>query len=518
MKNILACLFLMLVFFKPIQNVAQVQVGDTLPFWSVSYIDWPPLWGSPQWQLDAVCLRAGQHCYIFSEVGVIPPSNASMDTLVNRFDQQFIPKLTSKYGPVPDTLDGDPHVFILWLDESNWGGYFDPGQQMPDSFVMATWNRHSSEHEIIYHASTGNYISPSLVAHEFGHLLHWGQDHSPEPPVNPVKYWEEAWVDEGFSTFAALYLGENIDQHNVLSSGFFSYDPDIPLIWFSSYNQVKLFMLYMYEHYGNWDYISTLISNQLNGIAGVESTLDLLGQTDNFNDAFANWCVANFIDDSVYNNGKYWYSHYNFNPAHIAAAYNSYATGIRTGNLTAYGSDYIRLNINVPFPIDIEFEGEPNKAFRLAVIKQNTLNNTTTEVVHLLPNAANHISYVDFTFGTDHNQTILVPMCVDSTVHENQTVMYTYQVSGTLGALENQEISQLPLFPNPVREILTIPWIPLQGKTMELTLFDLTGRVVMHQQSQQSIRDLDVRELRNGMYYIKLQTGAHTLTGRFIRQ
>lgn len=496
---------------------AQIQVGDTLPFWSVSYIDWPPLWGSPQRQFEAVCLRSGQFCHIFSEVGVTPPSDLSLDYMVDRFDQNYAPKLTAKYGPIPDALDGDPHVIILWMNDNNWGGYFDPGQQMSDSMVMATWGRHSCEHEIIYIAAWGTDLPAGTVAHEFGHLLHWGQDHSPEPPVNPVKYWEDAWVDEGFSTFAHLYLDQDIDEHNVLSGGFITYNPDIPLIWFSDYNQVQLFMLYMYEHYGKWDYISSLISNQLNGIPGVEATLDNLGYTDNFNDAFANWCVANYIDDSIYDGGKYWYAHFNFNPAHVVATHNNFPTGLKTGTLTAYGSDYILLNSSVWQNVTYEFTGEPNKAFRLAIIRQSLVNDSIIGVIHLLPDSNNHIVYYDPEFGLQ-NRTILVPMCVDSTVHEGETAGYTYSVSLHAGVEQYPEVINLSLFPNPVADKLTIPWMPLQGKEIEITILDFSGREVIKQMNNEPPRMLDVQTLNSGLYFLRIIDQEKLLIGRFVKQ
>lgn len=517
LKNIIYSIII-LVTLQVNQSNAQVQVGDTLPFWSVSYIDWPPLWGSPQWQFDAVCLRAGQHCYIFSEVGITPPADYSLDTMVSIFDQKYAPWLTAKYGPIPDALDNDPHIFIMWMDDPNWGGYFDPGQQMADSMVMATWNRHSSQHEMIYYSAGGNYIYPPTVAHELGHLLHWGQDHSPEPPVNPVKFWEEAWVDEGFSTFAAMYLDENIDQNDVNFSGFFSDNPDIPLIWFSSYNQVQLFMLYMYEHYGKWDYVSALISNQLNGIPGVEASLDNLGYTDNFNDAFANWCIANLIDDSVYSSGKYWYAHYNFGQAHPASSHSNFPTGLKTGNVTAYGSDYIRLNTTLPQPIQIQFNGEPGKALRIAVIKQDISNAITVEVVHLLPDANNQIIYQDTSFGIDHNRTTFAVMCVDSTVHDGESAGYTYSVSPVTGIAEYPGTICLQLYPNPVKDILYIPWIPLNGSEIEVSIIDLTGREVIKQISNQPIREIDIQKLINGMYFLRINNSGNAMTGRFVKQ
>ena len=128
--------FLATLFFlvAVLQNTcfSQYQVGDTLSFWSVTYIDWPPLQNAPQRQLDAVCKKAGNHCYIFVEENAQVPPQAYMDSLINKFDHHFYDSLTFRYGPVPDVFDHDSNIFILVLNEYDWSGYFDPGQQMSD--------------------------------------------------------------------------------------------------------------------------------------------------------------------------------------------------------------------------------------------------------------------------------------------------------------------------------------------------------------------------------------------------
>ncbi len=88
-------------------------------------------------------------------------------------------------------------------------------------WFMRIWDRHSNQREIIYVAASAFTYLDDVVPHEFGHMLHWRQDHSPEPIENPTKYWEDAWVDEGFSTFAEIYLTENIYQHDVPDNGTF---------------------------------------------------------------------------------------------------------------------------------------------------------------------------------------------------------------------------------------------------------------------------------------------------------
>lgn len=491
---------------------SQYIVGDTLKFWSVTYIDWPPLAGSPQREINAVCQKAGDHCYIFVEDIVPLPSQASMDALVSEFDNHFYDSLTAVYGPVPDVFDNDSNIFILILDESNWSGYFDPGQQMADTFVYSHWNRHSSQREIIYTTST----SLNTVAHELGHLLHWKQDHSPEPMVNPVKYWEDAWIDEGFSTFAAIYLTTNIYQHNVLdNSAFFASNPDIPLIYFSNYNQAKLFMLFMWEHFGKWNYISALISNQLNGIDGIESTLDNLGFTESFDDAFEQWVIANYADDSVYVNGKYSYIHYRFPSCYVSANYNPYPTGTKNATISSYGSDYVSFTSSTPAPIQIIFNGQPDSKFRLNFILKNTVTNIIDSVISVPLDVSNHAVFIAPDLGINYNKVIMAVMNVDSTIHETSTAAYSYSASLYSGNKECLFENNITVFPNPVSEKLFI--VSQGNRNSLLVINDIQGKECVRNEFS-STTMLDVSSLPNGMYVLRIINNEKIYIQKFIKE
>ncbi|MGA2296418.1 MAG: hypothetical protein ABSG15_02600, partial [FCB group bacterium] len=203
---------------------AEYKVGDTTSFWSVSYIDWYSGNYPKQDHIPAVCKKVGEQCYVFIEkkyVDSIPQS--TIDYYAGQFDTVYYPRLTPLYGPVPDMLDHDPRVFLFVTYNDWWSGYEDPTSELPDTMTMRIWGVHSNEHEMLYFSTI--WFKPEnvcAVAHEFGHLLHWGQDHSPEPPDKPVKYWEDTWVDEGFSTFAQDYLCSDINQKDVPDNGFFS--------------------------------------------------------------------------------------------------------------------------------------------------------------------------------------------------------------------------------------------------------------------------------------------------------
>ncbi|MBI5219944.1 MAG: T9SS type A sorting domain-containing protein [Bacteroidia bacterium] len=495
----------------------QYNEGDTLQFWSVTYIDWPPLQGSPQRVVNAVCKKAGTHCYVFVEDAATQPLQSDIDSLVHMFDCHFYDSLTSHYGPVPDVFDNDSDVFILVISESNWSGYFDPGQQMPDSMVYARWNRHSSQREIIYVAAEYFiYDFVGTVAHEFGHLLHWQQDHSPDPIINPVKYWEDAWVDEGFSTFAAIYLMENIYRHNLLDNGaFFSGNPDIPLIYFSDYNQVKLFTLFMFERFGKWNYISALIGNQLNGISGVDSALNGLGYAESFDDAFEQWVIANCADDSVYAGGKYSYTHYRFSGCHMSATYTPLPNGLKNATVTPYGSDYIRFISSVPNPIVIDFTGQPGSKFRLDFILKNNANNHIDSIIGVPLDSLNHAAFIANDLGTIYNTVVMVVMNVDSAIHENSVASYAYSAASYTGIEKSALKNKIVVFPNPVKDRLFI--VSSDNLHSLLEINDVQG-IVHFSKNFINTATLDISGLAKGIYWLRIINNKDTVTEKIIKE
>jgi hypothetical protein len=496
---------------------SQYQVDDTLSFWSVTYIDWPPLQSSPQRQLDAVCEKAGAHCYIFVEENAQQPSQADMDSLVYKFDRHFYDSLTFRYGSVPDVFDHDSNIFILVLNEQNWSGYFDPGQQMSDSMVYARWNRHSNEREIIYLAANAFSSAEEIVSHEFGHLLHWQQDHSPEPLNNPVKFWEDAWVDEGFSTFAEEYLTGNLYQQNVLDyDAFFTFEPDIPLIYFSNYNQVKLFMMFMFEHFGKWNYISALISNQLNGISGIESTLDTLGFRESFDDAFEQWIIANYVDDPNYAGGKYSYLHYSFiNPCFLDAAYHSFPTDLVSTTVHPYGADYISFTPAESESIAIDFNGLTNNKFRLDFIIINSATDQVDTIIGVVPNCCNHVSFITDGFGTPNYEVVMAVMCVDSTIAEDNTASYNYQASYYTGLEENDAQTNISVFPNPAKDNFYISTAS-DGNSI-LQLFDIRGGFI-YSNNFAGNTTVDISNLAKGIYLLKITNCRGSYTKKIIKE
>ncbi len=388
------------------------------------------------------------------------------------------------------------------------------------TLLSIRWERHSSQHEIIYLKAGDFYAANDIVSHELGHLLHWGRDHSPEPIENPVTFWEDAWIDEQFSTFAEIYLTEDLFEPDVNYWSFASVEPDNPLIYFSisiDYNKVRLFMLYMFEHFGNWNYISALINNQFNGIAGIDSTLEYLGYTERFDDAFIQWSIANYIDDPLFEGGKYYYAHYNFDDAYTIANYTEIPTGTESGSLSPYGTDYITFSSAVSNPVYIEFKGDETSKYRLAFVKLNTANDEVVGVDIVTPDSVSYVKYIADDLGNSYDKLVMVAMNIDSALGESDKANYTYSASIYTGLSELTVQNKISIFPNPASQSLSLT-IPYDMNGSYIRIYDVNGQIVHSSFTKNTRNYLNINNLNNGLYYLIIGNNNKILTEKFIKQ
>ena len=511
---------LLIVLLSPADLNAEIKEGDTLKFWSVSYVDWlqPPL--PAQKEISAVCKKVGEKCYVFVEAdypGFI--NQQSIDNLVSKFDTSFTKNLVPLYGPIPDALDKDPRIFILAVDSVWWGGYFDPTHQMPDSMVNRLWNIHSSEREIIYITVDAlSWDASGTVAHEFGHMLQWGQDHSPEPRDNPTFYWEDTWIDEGFSTFAAVYLGGDIYQSGVFDySPFFAADPNTSLIYFSSYSCSRLYMIFMFEHYGGKEYIKTLISDQANGIKGVRNTLSKLGYKETFEDTFEHWVLTNYLQNKNYMDGKYSYNHYDFPAAMVFGSFFTFPNST-THDLKPFGSDYLLLENLMEKPLEIKFEGDTTSKFRVAMVFFNSSDSSIQGIKTMNLNNGSTGKYIDDSSGIKYDRILLAVMNIDTNLTDSQTgnykINFAYQETDVYESADNNNIF---VYPNPANDIINIDLKSNYVSRKDIEIYSIDGSLVQKENCfDQTIR-LNIGKLQPGSYLIKVNIDGKVYKYKFVK-
>lgn len=229
-----------------------------------------------------------------------------LQSVADRFAQVVAPALWEAFGREwSPGIDGSPRVAVLHLDElEEAAAYFSSNDEYP-----AAIEQRSNQREIVYlgldsvDLQTDRYLH--VLAHEFQHLIQWNNDPN-----------EESWLDEGLAQLAELLAGssgETADQ-------WFLSETDIPLSHWPAnlsesrphYGASYLFSLYLWERYGD-DFIQQLARHPDNGLAAARALL--ADQGVDADRVFADWVVANFLDDPQFEDGRYGYRGEQLRPA-----------------------------------------------------------------------------------------------------------------------------------------------------------------------------------------------------------
>jgi immune inhibitor A len=293
-------------------------VGDTEQFYVFD------LAGEPSVQTITATLRKiTDHAYFFVEVGV-PAAEATLEHVGSDFETIIYPSVHAAFGSERTPgVDSDERITLLHANIAGTGGYFNGGDELPRSVYPF-----SNEREMLY-LGAGVLSSPgapynALVAHELQHMIHSYADAS-----------EESWVNEGMSQVAAELVGGGSDWLSLFLSM-----PDTGLIDWPElgssaihYGAAELFFSYVLDRFGGRDNAKVLLSEQSDGIGGVRAYLEPFGVK--FEDAFADWLVANYLDEE---SGKYAHADVStsISPGASAAGRSS-----GDGDVNQFAADYI---------------------------------------------------------------------------------------------------------------------------------------------------------------------------------
>lgn len=288
------------------------------------------------------------HAYFYVQSG-IKLGLQSLARSAATFEQHIYPTDIAAFGPawIPG-VDNDTHITILncLLQGGGAIGYV----SLEDLFPHAA-SPFSNQRKILYldlgalQPGTASY--DSTVAHEFQHVLH--------AHLHPM---DEAWINEGSSVLAQVLnrygaTGWDAGKAQQPDAQLDVWDPNSSI----GYGNGFMWMLYYYEHFGG-DRATRLelADNRLSGMQLFSDLLSKLGSHETADQMFADWVVANFVNDPAIDGGRYGYRH-----TQVRAISTSTQT-VRfslTSSMHQYAANYVDIPRTDGKALTLSFAGQP---------------------------------------------------------------------------------------------------------------------------------------------------------------
>jgi hypothetical protein len=321
---------------------ADHQVGDEVKFYA-SNTD-----TNASFELTARLAYKTDNSYFFVEDGVRVDEN-DVKALMDEFQNQAYTTVREFFGSEPNPgIDGDPHLYVLY---ARGLGFSVAGFQSSADGYSSLAHEFSNEKEMFYiNADNTSPGDPSLVhvlAHEFQHMVQGHQDGN-----------EETWMNEGSSVLAQFLNGDRA----IFFDSSFTLDPDLQLnAWTEGgandnsgphYGAGFLYMAYFLDRFGA-EATKALVGDQANGLKAVDEVLKAQGMTDaatgqpiTANDLFADWVIANYLQDKDVADGRYYYHNYPDMPkiGYPTDTIFSCPNGPYSATVHQYAADYYEIN------------------------------------------------------------------------------------------------------------------------------------------------------------------------------
>ncbi len=494
------------------------QVGDSW-LWYIWRLN-----GPPQADLRMCTVRGiGPNCYVVVENSRwnVVVNQAKVDHIIARFEQESIGPHPDQgiydinvaaFGTPPDRLDNDPRVYILYYDfDVNSDGFFWYFDEYPNGqFPYA-----SNECEVLYLNDSGpdpagDYMI-GVLAHEFEHMIHFEHDED-----------EVSWVDEGLAE-VAMYLYGHPDQVSTFNS-----NPDNNLTVFNGawadYIKTYLWSLYFYERYGGEAALYQVVHEPANSTLGYDRVLDSRGYVEDFDDVFADWTVANYLDDTTIGDGRYGYVGEDL-PVFNATNYSAYPVGPLNTTVNFWGTDYHRFT-NATSGLGYSFDGNDLTTFAVWALELDAVLPTRVTRVPLSPAQAGTIDLPDV--GPLYDSAVMV-LAHNAGVGGTN---YTYSAATGITAIAAGGAPGVtaPLLsapsPNPFAPATAVRFALPAAGPVALRVYDVGGRAVRtlvdgplaagEHTAHWDGRDGAARELANGIYFLRLEAGGEERTVRAV--
>ncbi len=315
------------------------HVGDVRTFYATNTDE------NTHFQLKAKLRYITDHAYYWVEVGQDVDQDA-LERSAHFFENHIYPTDRRVFGEEWEPgVDNDPHITFLLA--SNLGGTLAGYFSSADSYPRAV-SPYSNEMDMFYinldATEPGDIFFDQVVAHEFQHMIQWHQDRN-----------EETWLNEGFSVLAEVLNGFPMGGHVYM----YLSHPDLQLTGWSDenstphYGAAGLFTYYFYQRFGE-EAVRQLSREPENGMIAVDKVLQNLGFQRGAKGFFADWVVANLINDPTID-PAYGYKKEIDDHATWTHEIES-VPAIWSDTVTQYGVDYI--HVKGKGPVRVLFRGD----------------------------------------------------------------------------------------------------------------------------------------------------------------
>jgi hypothetical protein len=259
------------------------------------------------------------------------------------FETKTYPLIYTYFGSVPSpAVNGDPRVLLLLGNVPGVAAYFSSADAYPRAV-----NPRSNEYAMIY--VNLNILRPgqagfdSTIVHELQHLAHFGRCPN-----------QEGWVDEGASELASRIAG-----YEGGPPAAFTARPDTQLTTWANqpadaarhYQASYLFLRYVAER--AWQALPRVFATCARGEALFASFLAEEPLAPDLDSLFADWTVANLLQDNSVADGRYAYANGAFRVA--VTGHVQYQTPF-LGSVPQFAANYLDLPVGEG---SVAFKGDP---------------------------------------------------------------------------------------------------------------------------------------------------------------
>ncbi len=335
----------------PTSPLRVYQIGDQETFWADNADE------AKNFQVTAALVYATPHVYMWFEQDAAPDP-AAVKRSADEFERHIYPTVHQYFGLEPSPgIDGDVHLYILHAHGlgRSIAGYFGSSSGYLQKVVKT-----SNQHEMFFINldTVANTIGTSyydgLLAHEFQHMVH-----------NAVDPNEESWLNEGLSELSRLLNG-------YADTGFAPQFLSVPITqldtWSLSgsnaphYGAAYLFTAYFLQRFGD-EAVKALVADPENGLPSFDDVLKKIGAKDPLTgkpitviDLYADWQMANLLNDKRVGDGRYVYTRFNERLPKLRLS-GALEPGAHDMTTNQWGTRYLELKTTGTYKLT--FAGQP---------------------------------------------------------------------------------------------------------------------------------------------------------------